>query len=100
MALNDFAASQPLMSAPPIRPAPISRTAVMAASGLSGTFQDGGGHCFLCGLSAPQYKLERRVIVLAGFDGEMQKRLALRTADAGIGEDEHMPEQHGAVLGP
>src|SRR5689334_15004515 len=101
MAAKDFAASQPLMRAPPIRPAPISRTApapgaIITGSSLSGAFQDGGGHRFLRRFPAPEDELEGRVIVLAGFDGEMEQRFALCGADAGIREDQHVPEEHRA----
>src|SRR4249919_376814 len=103
MAAKDFAVSQPLIRAPPMRPAPIRRTApdaggVMTALCLSGAFQDGGGHGLLGRFPAPEHKLECRVIVLAGFNGEVQKRLALGGADPGIREDQNMPEEHRAVL--
>src|SRR6266550_4500785 len=103
MAEKLFAAIQPLMSAPPMRPAPINRTAplagaIMAALSLAGAFQHGGRHGFLRRLAAPEDELEGRVIMLAGFDREVEQRLALGGADPRIREDQHMAEKHRAVL--
>src|SRR5258705_12183014 len=86
MAEKLLAAIQPLTSAPPMRPAPISRTAplagaIMGALCLARTFQHGGRHGFLRRPAAPEHELEGRVIMLAGFDGEVKQRFALGGAD-------------------
>src|SRR5258705_7007857 len=103
MAEKLLAAIQPLINAPPIRPAPIRRTApptgvIMGALGLAGAFQHGGRHGFLRRLAAPEHELEGRVIMLAGFDREVEQGLALGGADPRIREDQHMAEEDGAVL--
>src|SRR5260370_6250168 len=103
MAEKLLAAIQPLTSAPPMRPAPISRTAPLAgaiALSLARTFQHGGRHGFLRRLAAPEHELEGRVIMLAGFDREVEQRLALCRADPRVREDQDMAEQHGAVFRP
>src|SRR5258706_15286605 len=91
MAEKLLAAIQPLMSAPPMRPAPINRTAPLAgaiigALGLARAFQHGGRHGFLRRLAPPAAKLEGRVRMLAGFDGEGEQSFALRGADPRIEE--------------
>src|SRR5258705_8432219 len=105
MAEKLLAAIQPLTSAPPMRPAPISRIAplagaIMGALSLARTFQHGGRHGFLRRLAAPEHELEGWIIMLAGFDREVEQRLALGGADPRIREDQDMAEQHRAVFGP
>src|SRR5271170_13164 len=72
-----FLAIQPLRSAVPMRPAPMRTIVVRCDLRLSGTLEHGGRDGFLRGLAAPQHELERRVIVFARFDGEIEQRLAL-----------------------
>src|SRR5437660_225004 len=105
MAEKLFAAIQPLMSAPPMRPAPIKRTApptgaIMGALGLARAFQHGGRHGFLRRLATPEHELKGRVIMLAGFNREVKQRLALGGADPRVREDQHMAEEDGAVFRP
>src|SRR5712671_5858801 len=123
-----LAAIQPLISAPPMRPAPIKRTAPLAGAvmaalvsrfrnslhlyiafqanfgtatlGLARAFQHGGRHGFLRRLAAPKDELEGGVIMLTGFNREVEQRLALGGADPRVGEDQHMAEEDCAVLRP
>src|SRR5438105_13904911 len=82
--------TQPLSRAKPIRPAPTRSVACGVAggfvSGLAGTLEHGGRDRFLRRLAAPQHELECRVIVLAGFHGEIEQRFALRGTCPRIGE--------------
>src|SRR5258707_11793340 len=111
-----------------MRPAPIKRTAPLAGAvmaalvsrfrnsrhlyiafqanfetttlGLARAFQHGGRHGFLRRLAAPEDELEGRIIMLAGFDGEVEQSFALRGADPRVGEDQYVAEKHRAVLRP
>ncbi len=108
-------ARQPLRCAP-IRPAPIRRTAIYARLRLVGAApieQAAHGVRPGRGIPAPPPRRpssadlppqstnwEGRVVMLAGFQRQIEQRFALRGAGFGVGEDHGVPEDNGAVLGP
>src|SRR5581483_1855794 len=90
--------SQPLSRAESMRPAPIRRT--LTGSRLAGALQHRRRHRLFRGLATPEHELEGGVVMLAGFQRQVEQRLTLGGAGLGIGEDHGMAEDDGAVLGP
>lgn len=72
-----FPAAQPRRRALPIRPAPTSRVTGRDDLGLADTLQHGCRDRLFRRFAAPEYELESWIIVLAGFDREIEQRFAL-----------------------
>jgi hypothetical protein len=68
-----------------------------SAEGLGSTTMTGP---IFRGLAAPQHELERRIIMFAGFQREIEQSLALRGAGFRTGKDHRMAEHDGAVFMP
>src|SRR5215510_1142711 len=90
--------SQPLSRADPIRPAPIRRMLTPRPSSLSGALQHRRRDGVFRALAAPQHELEGRVVMFAGFQRQVQQRLALGGTGFGIRENHGMAENDGSVL--
>src|SRR5579862_1103575 len=92
-------AVQLLMSAPPIRPAPTSRIRLWRRLCLACTLENRRRNGFFRGLSAPEHELERRIVMLARLDGEIEERFALRGTRARVRENHGVPEHQRAFVG-
>src|ERR1700678_3729131 len=91
--------SHPLRRAPPMRPAPTNNVVRPECLCLPGPLKHGSRPRLLGRLPAPENELEGWVIMLAGFDGEVEQRLALRRAGAGVRKDHRVAEDQCAFLG-
>src|SRR5438876_10123602 len=90
---------QPFRSALPIRPAPTRSVSGSLCLRLARTLEHCGGDRLFRGFSAPQHELKRRVIMLAGFHGEIEQGFALRRACPSIRENHSVPENERALVG-
>src|SRR5205085_11327298 len=83
----------------PIRPAPRSSVRVGSGFCLASTLENRRSNGFFRGLSAPEHELESRVIVIAGFNREIEKRFALCRARPRIRKNHRVPEHERTFVG-